>query len=266
MNASPLSKIPQFWVLNLGLVLLASLSPSARAMQPLITDDTGTQGVGGRQLEFSLCAERSRTGEASGTSDSLPVTFTWGASQTLDLALSSGFARLRTSQSDDSGWANAVLGAKWRFFEEDSHGTSLALKPEILLPASVEDEALGLGTGKTSGRLSLILSQKLSFGSLHFNAVLGRERYRDSAQDTNRFRMSVAPVWDLSTRWKLAADLGGDFARSQGGRTHTRFAELGTIWSPNKDVDLALGLIRTLDDQRPRSMTNSMTAGLSWRF
>jgi hypothetical protein len=262
----PPHKIPQVWVLNLGLALLASVSPPARAMQPLITDDTGTQGAGGRQLEFSLCGERNRTGDAGGTRDSLPLTLSWGADQALDLTLSSGFARVRANEGNASGWTNVVLGAKWRFFDDGQRGASLALKPEILLPVSAGGEEQGFGTGRASGRLGLILSQKLPFGSLHINTVLGRERYRDSAQNTNRLRLSVAPVWDLSARWKLAVDMGSEFARTQEVRTHARFAEVGAIWSPNKDVDLALGLIRALDDQRPRSMTSSMTAGLSWRF
>ena len=38
------------------------------------------------------------------------------------------------------------------------------------------------------------------------------------------------------------------------------------FWSPRQDLDLALGLVRSLDDQSPRQGTNSATFGASLRF
>ena len=42
------------------LLTLAGVSLSAFAFQPLITDDTGTQGEGGNQLEFSFNQDREK--------------------------------------------------------------------------------------------------------------------------------------------------------------------------------------------------------------
>ena len=44
-----------------ALLLLAGLSSPALALQPLITDDTGTQGSGGNQLELSFSEERAKS-------------------------------------------------------------------------------------------------------------------------------------------------------------------------------------------------------------
>lgn len=74
------------------------------------------------------------------------------------------------------------------------------------------------------------------------------------------------PVWDIAERWKLAADLGTDTARGGGLRVRSNYLELGAIYSPNKDLDFAFGLIRTGDNQSPKTTTNSPTAGVTWRF
>lgn len=238
------------------LIRLLAASAQVAAMQPLITDDTATQGLGGRQLEASLCDERS--GASGGHSASLPLTLSWGARDDLDLSLATTYIRSR-AEAPVSAWGNPVLGAKWRLL---GGATSLALKPELLLASG--DAASG--PDRTSGRIALLLSLTLPFGFIHVNLALARERYGDPALGANRARFSLAPVWDLAARWKLVADSGLERVRSDGGRRLVRFAELGAVWSPRQDLDLALGLVRSLDDQSPRQGTNSATFGASLRF
>jgi hypothetical protein len=42
------------------------------------------------------------------------------------------------------------------------------------------------------------------------------------------------------------------------------YIELGTIYSPSKDLDFALGIIRNIIDGDVR--TTQVTAGVTWRF
>ena len=42
------------------------------------------------------------------------------------------------------------------------------------------------------------------------------------------------------------------------------YVELGAIYSPSKDLDFALGVIRSLADGNAR--TTQVTAGVTWRF
>ena len=248
--------------------LLAIFAVSAHALQPLVTDDTGTQGAGANQIEFSWNEERARTnGETERTSSS-PVVYTRGVTETVDLYFGLAPQRIRSSSATASGMGNTAIGAKWRFFENEESGTSLAVKPEVLLPVSSTRENDGLGAGKTSGHLTFILSQDVPFGAVHLNAGVGRERFKDreSNPDATIWRVSVAPVWEVSEQWKLAFDTGVESAEAGGDRVRTAFVEFGAIYSPSKDVDLALGVIRSRDNDAPKTRVDVVNAGLTWRF
>ena len=249
---------------------LAAFSSPSLALQPLITDDTGTQGSGGNQLEVSYNRDRTSVAGETERVHSVQVVYTYGLTDTVDIFGSIAYSRIRNEipGGDASGMGNTVIGAKWRFFENEETGTSLAIKPELAVPVSSQRESDGLGTGKTSGNLTFILSQDVTFGAVHFNAGLGRDRFRHSDDNprTDYTRFSVAPVWDVSEQWKLALDLGTESARADGDTVRSKFGEIGAIYSPSKDLDLAIGYIRTSDDDSPKAKTNSVTAGLTWRF
>jgi hypothetical protein len=252
------------------LLLIVGLSSPAFALQPLITDDTGTQGSGGNQLEFSYNEERAKSDGNTDRTRSVPVVYTRGLTDTLDVYFGAGYSWLRpdNSGSNVNGATNPSLGAKWRFYENEESGSSLAIKPEIVFPVSSGREADGLGTGKTSGNLTLIYSQDVPFGAVHVNAAVGRERYRDgeTSPDATTSRFSIAPVWDVSEQWKLALDVGTESARAAGDTVRSNYVELGAIYSPGKDLDLAIGLIRARDNESPATTTYTATAGLTWRF
>ena len=266
-NTPPFFELIKPWSLFTASLVF---SGSAQAFQPLITDDTGTQGAGGHQLAFAVSRERAHNREETERTRTLDGVYTYGLTETLDLFAGTGYSRLHTRSTDRrvSGFGNPAIGAKWRLFEAEEAGTSLALKPEIVLPVSAARERNGLGTGKTSGNLTLILSQEVPFGAIHVNAGVGRDRYRDSEENptTSYKRFSVAPVWEISETWKLAVDLGIESARAAGDTTRTRFAEVGAIYSPNKALDFALGAIRSVDNASPKTTTHTLTAGVTWRF
>lgn len=255
---------------QVALATLTGLSLPAAAFQPLITDDTGTQGSGGNQLEFSLNEDRAKFAGSIERFRTLPIVYTRGLTETLDVFAGLSHIRIRTSTTvgDASGGGNPSFGAKWRFYENEQSNTSLALKPEVLFPVSAGREGAGLGTGKSSGNLTLILTQEVPFGAIHINAGAGRERYRDTSSfpDTATTRVSIAPVWNVSDQWKLAVDLGTQSARAGGVRARSNFAELGAIYSPSGDLDFALGIVRASDNDSPRTTTHTVTAGLTWRF
>jgi hypothetical protein len=247
--------------------LFAGFSPSSFALQPLVTDDAGTVGAGTRQLEVSFDRERTRwSGEGTERVNSVPVTFSYGLTETLDISVGIDYSRIRASGERASGFGNTAIGGKWRFFENEDSGTSMGLSAEVALPVSSRREDDGLGAGKTSGSLTFLLSQELPFGEIHFNAGAGRERFRHSEDNTTSRYFSVAPVWSVSERWKLALDVGIDLSRSGGHTVRSRFAEIGAIYTLNENVELAIGYIRTTDDESPKARTNGVTVGLAWQF
>lgn len=250
------------------LLVFAGLAAPAQAAQPLITDDTGTQGKGGQQLEVSQTQDRLRQAADRGRSRATGLTYTLGLSEQADLFVGTSYQGLRLSdQSPASGWGNPVLGVKWRLWEHEASKTSLALKPEVLLPVSAAAEASGLGAGRVSYALNAIVSRETSFGALHFNVAFNRDRMRSSLETERGLRYSVAPVWDLSASWKLALDMGLETTRNGTGiRVRSRFVEVGAIYSPDKNQDWALGLIRSSDNDTPESSKRTLTGGWTWRF
>lgn len=252
------------------LLLLAGFSLPAFALQPLITDDTATQGDGGNQIELSFNEDRATTADNTQRTQVFPVVYTRGLSETIDVYAAIGHVRVRSNTvgGDANGTANPVLGAKWRFYENEDSKTSFAFKPEVFLPVSRSLEDAGIGTAKTSGALTLILTQEFSFGAIHANAGVSRFCFSDTLTNPDQTvaRLSLAPVWNVSEEWRLALDVGTRYARSSENRVRTDFVEVGTIYSPDKDIDIALGLIRTQNNEHPRTTSNAVTAGLTWRF
>lgn len=263
MNASNHRSGPEFLVaLALGAVALP-----AAGFQPLITDDTGTQGKRGNQLELSIDEDRAKEAGETTRTRTMPFTYTRGLTDALDAFAGISQIRVKTPGSSASGAGNPVLGAKWRFYDAEASKTSFALKPEILLPVSEAREASGLGNGKTSWGLTLIATQEVGFGAIHANLATGQDRFRDpAAPKSTRVAASVAPVWDVAPRWKLALDLGYESEKAGGVTTRARFAELGAIYSPSENLDFALGVIRSKNTGEPRVTTNSATLGVTWRF
>lgn len=253
---------------GLLLVALAGIATQAAAFQPLITDDTGTQGQGGNQIEFSYNRDREKSAGERETTQSLPVTYTRGLTETLDIFAATNFVRYSTPANHTSGLSNSSVGVKWRFYENKESKTSFALKPELIFPVSSSRETAGLGNGKLSGKLTFIATQEVPFGAVHFNAGLGQDRFSDTDAnpDSHNRRVSIAPVWDVSEKWKLAIDGGLELTRAGGQTVRSRFLGIGSIYSPDKNLDLAVGVFRNTDNDTPGSATLSATAGVTWRF
>jgi hypothetical protein len=112
------------------------------------------------------------------------------------------------------------------------------------------------------------MTQETGFGAVHANAVAGRVNYSDdalnSAQRRDLHRLSVAPVWDVAGGWKLALDAGLMTNPDPAAKARMAYVELGAIYSPSKDLDLAFGIVRNVMDGGAR--TTQATAGLTLRF
>lgn len=256
---------PRRWLaLSIGAMALP-----AAAFQPLVTDDTGTQGKGGNQVEISVDGDRAKAAGETTRTRTIPFTFTRGLTDALDVFAGINHVRIHSSTPGvgAAGSGNPSIGAKWRFLEMEEAKTSVALKPEILLPVSQAREEKGLGNGKVSGALTLIATREVSFGAVHANVAVARHRFRDpEAAKSTVMGASLAPVWDVAPHWKLALDMGFESEKSGGTTTRSRFAELGVIFSPSEDLDFALGVIRGRASTEPRETTTSATLGVTWRF
>ena len=255
-----------------GLVCLtfsAVYASSAMAYQPLITDDTGTQGTDGNQVELAVFRQESKSLGVTTRTTAIPFVYTRGIADALDVYAGIGHNRITSTDAsaEAHGFGNPVLGLKWRFYENDERKFSVGFKPEIQFGTSQDDEARGLGNGRTGFSGLLILTQETGFGAVHVNYGFTRANYalepNRAALRSNLQRVSLAPVYEIGA-WKLAVDAGITTNPDRSERAAMGYAELGAIWSPDKDLDLSLGAIKFLRDGEPRSFT--LTAGVTWRF
>lgn len=259
-----------------GLVGLGILlSCSAWSAQPLITDDTGTVGAGGNQIEVSYGHQLDTVDGVSGETitGTVPLVFTRGVTDTLDLYVSTTGQRIHADDGvgttgTQTGWGNVAIGAKWRFYENHAAKFSLALKPEVQFAVSDGEEARGLGAGRTSYGLLLIASQETAFGAVHFNIAANRLNYslqaNQAAIRADQYRVSIAPVWQATEKLKLAVDLGARTRPDVMQDPWMGYVEVGLVYSPGDDLDLALGVVHNTNDGNAH--TTQVLWGLTWRF
>lgn len=253
----------------LTFVTLLAASPLALAYQPLVTDDTGTQGAGGNQLEFAWVHDHSKdvpTGDTT-RADSYPIVYTRGLTDALDVAIGVQWLNTKTTgNASESGTGSPSLALKWRFYEQEG-GWSLAIKPQIDFPVSASKETRGLGDHGTAYNLSAIASRETSFGEFHVNAGVGRYNDRNSpSDDTTSYHFSMAPAWKLNDTTLLALDIGIDREKTDlSGNDTSHYILLGLVHSPSDTLDFAFGLQKTfgVTDQSNVWMA---TLGVTWRF
>jgi hypothetical protein len=248
----------------------ALLPAVASAFQPLVTDDTDTQGAGGNEIEAAYNRTVARSPGAKDMTHDVPLVFTRGITDALDL--SAGLSRQRivptAPATAEHGWSNTFVGAKWRFYDDEAGKLSFALKPEIQFPVSKEREARGLGTARTSYGAGLLMTKETGFGAVHANLAAARVNYADdalnSAERRTQYRLSVAPVWDVAGNWKLALDVGLTTNPDRTARARMGYIEAGIIYSQGKDLDFSLGIVRDVMDGSAR--TTQVTLGVTGRF
>jgi hypothetical protein len=91
-------------------------------------------------------------------------------------------------------------------------------------------------------------------------------RYSDTVAnpDVNLIRASLAPIWQVNEQWKLALDMGSTRESTAAMTTYTKFIEIGTVYSPSKDIDIAFGFISRKDESS--TSNDGITGGITWRF
>lgn len=241
---------------------------------PFITDDTGTQGDGGNQLELNYIFIKERgVGLAEdgtyypgdyGTSNSFPITYTRGLTDDLDL-----FVGIIRQTSPTNGWMNSAIGFKWRFAGDAEEGWSFAVKPALLTPVSRSMEASGLGNGKTNGSVSLISSYIQPKYEVHLNArYTSNFSYSglEEQQAQHLWGISVAPVWVLSPQWKLGVDAGLD-TNPNTTSARVAYGQIGAVYAPIKNLQLGLGLMGNRALGSPSREYNwTVMSGVTWQF
>lgn len=250
-----------------SVVVLACQATPALSMHPLITDDTGVQGKSKVQVEingeYNYDKERVDGISVKEKEWQLGATLTYGITDEIDLVLTTPY--LWTKSEEDSltvakenGFGDAVFEAKWRFWEHK--GTSLALKPGIILPTGNEDK--GLGAGKVGYSMFLIGTQEMEPITFHMN--LGYTRNENSFDERKDiWHASIAAEWAIMEKLTLVANTGMETNPDRESNTDPAFLLGGVVYSVNEDLDLDAGVKFGLNDVET---DYTLLAGVTYRF
>lgn len=219
----------------------------AFAGHPLITDDTGTQGKGGGQVEIGLsfCYDKDDVDEKTtlkSDGGDLTVEITVRILETLDVVLGLPYAWNTFEENDvrierAEGIADISFDVKWRFFEKD--GWSLALKPGFNLPAGDEDK--GLGAGRAGYRLFLVGTREFEPVAIHVNAGYVRsENTNEERKDL--WHVSAACEYGVSNELKFLANIGMERNSDSASTNHPAFALGGISYNVTENMTLDAGV------------------------
>ncbi len=243
-------------------LLAAGFGTPAEAAHPLLTEDTGTQGLGNVQLELMVDSTRDHTPGATVRDLQTTAVLSYGVLENVDLQL--GLPHIRQHTHDaagrhaERGLLDASLDLKWRFFEREA--LSLGLKPGVTLPSGDKDR--GFGNGRATWGALTILSYEP--GPWAFHSHFGYRRNNNAVGDRASLRhVSAALTWKATERLKLVADFSADTNPDRAGRGSLRYRILGLIYSPTPAFDLDAGLKhghgRAATDQ-------AFLVGATWRW
>jgi hypothetical protein len=274
-----------------SIALLLLLIPLAcKAFEPLNTDDAGTVPKGLNQIEQYFFTTASHGGGSANTVDiitpgeeyfggqgakAFPFTYTRGVADDVELSLGSTyFAAPRGSFSPLS---NKVIAMKWRFAENDQWG--LAVKPSITLPGSPQQQVAGLDLALPNYGVNLIASRYWDLVEVHFNAMYSKSLYNtnyrigtgEAGNRTNIWFFSMAPVWRVANKIRLALDLGLTTNPPSNEQYLSNYALVAAIISASDSLEIGISYMKSAANMGIIVSNSGINAsrseiGFTWRF
>jgi hypothetical protein len=210
-----------------GLAAALAVSTHAFAAQPLITDDTVTQGTQRWRLEIEGLDADGRRG--AGDLERYDGVLSYGLGETADVQIGAGWIR-----SGQDGVSDTAVALKWRFYERGA--LSFALKPGFTVPTGDEDD--GHGTGRVTWGLRAIFSW--APGAISAHAHVGYRRSENKLGQRESLNEAAAAIGYQIDRVRFVAEAARETNPVPGGRT-IRYTTLGAVWRASRDLDLDAG-------------------------
>jgi hypothetical protein len=220
-----------------GAATAALAAGAVHGAHPLITEDTGTQGAGGWQLEVNGERTRDRSDGVFTRGFQAAGTLSYGIVDRADLQLTLPYVRQKAEGERVSGKLDFAVDLKWRFYENGP--LSLGLKPGLTFPGGRDEE--GLGTGRSTWGSLAILSYDRERWAFHSH--IGYRHNRNNADQRTSLRHISASLWiKPSERLKLVSDYSVDTNPDRSSDRLVRQTVLGFIYSVVPTFDLDLGV------------------------
>jgi hypothetical protein len=201
----------------------------AQAGPPFVTDDPEPPPPGGWEVNLPFTFEQTR-GKAE--MDAPLLDFNYGLP---DVQLKLEFP-IKIVHEDRKGTAAGVgdllLGAKWRFLNNEQSQLQLGIYPQVLLP--VGDHARDFGEGGTAFVFPLLAQESWDKWTLYGNVGFW---WQTAAERRNYIYAGAVLEREINERLTLAAELFGNAPKERGSRTDVAF-NAGGIWKLSKHVHL----------------------------
>lgn len=278
--------------MRLIFLLLVLLPLSAKAFEPLNTDDAATVPKDRNQIELYFfktglhgsgpanTVEPITPGEeyfGMDNAKALPFTYIRGVTENLEISL--GATYFASPRGNYSPVANKVIALKWRFAADPAGKWALAVKPSFTLPGSSQQQVQGLDLAMPSYGLNVIGSRYWDQVELHVNASYTNSPYNKNyliggstvPNRTNIVFFSAAPVWTVVKGFRLAVDVGISTNPPSNEQYLTSYALLAAIFTPVDELDIGLSYVRSAENMGTALSNSGVTAsraeiGFTWRF
>lgn len=220
----------------------------AQGGPPLVTDDPGTPGPGRWEVNVAWTHER----RPEQNVDEIPLLdINYGVGGSLQLKFEGSWLRLSGDGGPDrAGASDALVGVKWRFWDEDKHGLAASVYPQVGFAVLHSSERRGI----TSGATVLILPMELqkNFGPFEANLDFG---YVGDSREDDAWFAGVALGRELTDRWELLAELHGE--SEVGRRGSSLLLNAGTRVRLGKQLTLLFSLGREVRNESEARATVS---------
>jgi len=251
-------------------IMLVTMPVVARAMHPLITDDTGTQGKGAVLVESNV--NYMKNNEFRSTV--VPLALTAGINETMDIGVEVPYLLLRPSAATgqpESGLSDVNIKFKHRFYERekkegehDQSERSLAYQIAFSQPTGREELGLGAGVARWSARLlgttegeSTEISANLGYDSS------GKALRRGNFSFDNAVSLSVTAKYERPKPWEPVAELVVIRVKNADGYDRIAMALAGIIYEPSERFYVDAGVRFGLNE---RSEDYALLAGFGYKF
>ena len=251
-------------------IMLVTMPVVARAMHPLITDDTGTQGKGAVLVESNV----NYTKNNEFRSTVVPLALTAGINETMDIGVEVPYLLLRPSAATgqpESGLSDVNIKFKHRFYERekkegehDQSERSLAYQIAFSQPTGREELGLGAGVARWSVRLlgttegeSTEISANLGYDSS------GKALRRGNFSFDNAVSLSVTAKYERPKPWEPVAELVVIRVKNADGYDRIAMALAGIIYEPSERFYVDAGVRFGLNE---RSEDYALLAGFGYKF
>jgi hypothetical protein len=166
---------------------------------------------------------------------------------------------------------------KWRFAENDQWG--LAVKPSITLPGSPQQQVAGLDLALPNYGVNLIASRYWDVVEVHVNAMYSKSLYNTNYQigtgitenRTNIWFFSMAPVWRVANKLRLALDIGLTTNPPSTEQYLSNYALIAAIISASDSLDIGISYMKSAANMGIIMSNSGINAsrseiGFTWRF